>query len=235
MLVLTYGVIILYYYYILYIILYYYYILLCLILYSSFYSSFLSSSLPFLFPILPYLSSVLLSSSFPLFSSSPLIYSSSSSPSLPSPPFHPTHPLPNPDLSVNSKYTCRCLDILIYIPIPILTSDPACFIGWECRVVQFVFVSGCVSCWCYIILLYIYSSFPLSSSFPFLSLPLLIPPILLNHSSPIFSSFISSSPPSPIFILYVSGLPSPYLYSVGFNLSSNLFFSSFHSRNTCRE
>ena len=69
--------------------------------------------------------------SFPSLPSPLLIYllfpiSSSSHSSFPT--------LVHPDLSVNSKYTCRHLDILIYIP---QESDPAQTIGGECRVVQF--------------------------------------------------------------------------------------------------
>ena len=82
-------------------------------------------------------------------------------------------PLPSTSLLLHlpfshSKYTCRVLPNLIYIlslskyltPHVLsewmvevcrfdeyrvrLCFDPACFIGWECRVVQFVFVSGLV-------------------------------------------------------------------------------------------
>ena len=39
--------------------------------------------------------------------------------------------------SPHSKYTCRCLLLDTYISSSSRHSDPACFIGWECRVVQF--------------------------------------------------------------------------------------------------
>ena len=135
---------------------YYYYIIIYLILYSSLllilYSSssssqsssssniLLSSPLSFsssspshskytcrVFHILIYIhlpSSVLF---FPILYSSDLFLLSSSS--------HPNHLSSSCPTLPHSFYTCRHLDILIYIPGQF---DPACFIGVECRVVQFV-------------------------------------------------------------------------------------------------
>ena len=96
------------YYILLYIIHYYYYIL-YLILYSS--------------PLLIYSFPFPLSSSFLLSSSSPLL------PNIPFPVYLSSvlsspHSFPLP--FKYSFYTCRHLDILIYIP---QESDPACFIG----------------------------------------------------------------------------------------------------------
>ena len=93
--------------------------ILYLILYSSLLLFFflLFSPLPHSLPNLPSL--------LPIIFSSSLLFLS--------------YPLPSyPNLSINSFYTCRHLGILIYIPsISHQQSDPACFIGWECRVVQF--------------------------------------------------------------------------------------------------
>ena len=159
---LLYIILLLYYtiisYYILYIYYYilYIHILLLYILYLILYSSVLFFYLPFLlFPSLFQYSSSPPHSHLSSISLPPLFFSS---------PF-PT--LVHPDLSVNSKYTCRHLDILIYIP---QESDPACFIGvdgwgvWSLSVSVYVLswwkLIGVLS-WCDVfdvrcILLYIY-------------------------------------------------------------------------------
>ena len=139
---LTYGVIfyiivyyILYtiiYYYILYIYIYIYYY----ILYSP------SSSLPFPPSLLsPF-------SSYPFLPSSPLPIHS-----LPNIPFKPL--LSSSSLHSSSQYsfyTCRYLDILIYIPDSSPTIPPRMFYrsGWLRCVVRICIGSGCasVSCWC---------------------------------------------------------------------------------------
>ena len=107
---------IIYYYYILY----YYIILYCYTLYIIYYILYIHILLFYLILysslLLIYSSSLSSQYSFPLLIYYSLLFLSSSHLSFPSFPTLPSH----------SFYTCRHLDILIYIP---QESDPACFIG----------------------------------------------------------------------------------------------------------
>ena len=175
-------------YYIIYYIIYYTCTLLYLILYYTL--LFFCSSIFFL--------------SHPLFSS-PFLFlphlTPSSQSSFPLPSFSNKASISKSKESLSrSKYTCRHLDILIYVRSNSRISDPAQTIGGECRVVQFdkyVFVFWVLTYGVTIIYYYIlsytilFSSVLLSSSFPIFQSS----PLLFFYSSPILSFLSSSSLP----------------------------------------
>ena len=91
------------------------------------------SPIPFLFSSPHPLPLLLILYLLPIFLSHPLPSFSSLPPLL-------LFPILLSSSSQYSSYTCRDLHLVIYIPDSSSFnqySDPACFIGWECRVVQF--------------------------------------------------------------------------------------------------